>query len=146
MTKNKYATAICDNECRRLLMLLQISFFSLSDLRTVVVDVSQKSPEVGKAQLEAQCATSAIAEVALRFNFLFFNNAEVALRTKVFKICCALIALRFQIFFRLKAQFYTLNIILPHLDRNVDNWRPCLAYDLLFFSLNSKKCGNCFVL
>ena len=27
--------------------------------------------EVGKAQLEAQSATSAIAEVALRFNFLF---------------------------------------------------------------------------
>ena len=54
--------------------------------------------EVGKAQLEAQSATSAtstIAEVALRFNVLFLNNAEVVLRTKVFKICCALIALRF---------------------------------------------------
>ena len=36
--------------------------------------VLQKSSEVGKAQLEAQSAisaTSAIAEVALRFNFLF---------------------------------------------------------------------------
>ena len=54
--------------------------------------------EAGKVQLEAQSATSAtsaIADVALRFNFLFWNNAEVALRTKVFKICCALIALRF---------------------------------------------------
>ena len=57
-----------------------------------------KITEVGKAQLEAQSATSAtsaIAEVALRFNFLFWNIAEVALRNKAFKICCALIALRF---------------------------------------------------
>ena len=55
--------------------------------------------EVSKVKLEAQSATSAIVEVALRFNFLFQNIAEVALRTKVFKICCALIALRFQFFF-----------------------------------------------
>ena len=84
-------------------------------------------------------AISAIEEAALRFNFLFLNNAEVALRTKVFKICCASISLSFQIFFRLKAQFYTLNLILPHLDRNVDKCRPCLANDLLFFSRISKK-------
>ena len=48
--------------------------------------------EVGKAQLEVQSATSAtstIAKVALRFNFLFWNIAKVALRTQVFKICCA---------------------------------------------------------
>ena len=43
--------------------------------------------DVGKAQSEAQSATSATSAIA-----------EVALRTKVFKICCALIALRFQIF------------------------------------------------
>ena len=58
--------------------------------------------EVGKAQLNAQSATSAtsvIAEVALHFNFLFLTIAKVALWTKVFKICCALIALRFQNFF-----------------------------------------------
>ena len=44
-------------------------------------------PEVGKEQLKAQCATSttsAIAEDALRFSFLFCNIREVALRTKVF--------------------------------------------------------------
>ena len=99
---------------------------------------------MGKAQLEAQSATSAtfaIAEVALRFNFLFLNNAEVALRTKVIKICCALIALRFQIFFQLKAQFYTLNLILPRLDCNANKCRPCLANDLLFTVLTRKKCG-----
>ena len=59
----------------------------------------QYNSEVGKAQLEAQSAISAIAEVALRFNFLFWNIAEVALQNKAFKICCALIALRFQFFF-----------------------------------------------
>ena len=97
---------------------------------------------MGKTQLGMQSATfatSAIAEVALRFNFLFLSNAEVALRTKVFKISCALIALRFQIFFWLKSQFYALNLILPHLDRNVGKCWPCLANDLLFFRLYSKK-------
>ena len=48
-----------------------------------------------------QSATSTIAKVALRFNFLFLNIAEVALQTKVFKICCAVIALHFQECFRL---------------------------------------------
>ena len=38
---------------------------------------------MGKAQLEAQSATSAIAEVAL---------------WNIFEICCAVIALRFQFF------------------------------------------------
>ena len=40
-------------------------------------------------QLDAQSATSAtsaIAEVALRFDFSFLNIAEVALRTKLYKI------------------------------------------------------------
>ena len=61
-----------------------------------------KFAEVGKAQLKVQSATSAtsaIAEVALSFNFLFLNIAEVALQTKVFKICSALIAIRLQFFF-----------------------------------------------
>ena len=43
---------------------------------------------VGKAQSEAQSATSATSAIA-----------EIALRTKVFKICWALIALRFQFLF-----------------------------------------------
>ena len=97
---------------------------------------------MGKAQLEMQSATSAIsavAEYALRFNFLFWNIAEVALRTKVFKICCALIALRFQIYFRVIAQFYTLNLILFHFDRNFNKCRPSLANNLVFFCLNSQK-------
>ena len=104
---------------------------------------------MGKAQLEAQSATSstsAIAEVALRFNFLFWNIAEVALRNKAFKICCALIALRFQFFFQLIAQFYTLTIILFHFDRNIDKCRPSLADYLLFSVKNCKKCGICPVL
>ena len=57
------------------------------------------------------------------------------MRNKVFKICCALIALRFQNFFRLKAQFYTLNLILLYFHRNIDKFRACLANYLLFFSL-----------
>ena len=63
---------------------------------------------MGKAQLEAQSATSAtsaIAEVTLRFNFLFLNIAEIALRPKAFKLCYAVIALHFQKFFWLIAQF-----------------------------------------
>ena len=54
-------------------------------------------PEVGKAQLEAQHPQLRKLRCALMF--LFWNIVEVALRTKVFKICCALIALRFQNFF-----------------------------------------------
>ena len=98
--------------------------------------------EVGTAQLEAQSATSAtsaIAEVALRFNFLFLNIAEVAMRTKVFKICCALIALLFHNFFWLKAQLYTLNLVLFHFDRNIKNRQPSLANYLLFFGLKLQK-------
>ena len=97
---------------------------------------------MGKAQLESQSATSAtsaIAQVALRFNFLFRNIAEVALRNKTFKICCALIALHFQNFFRLKAQFYKLNLILLHFDRNIDKCRASLANHLLFFRLKLQK-------
>ena len=97
---------------------------------------------MGKAQLEAQSATSAtsaIAEVALRFNVLFLGLAEVALRTKVFKICCALIALRFQNSFQLLAQFYALSLILFHFDRNIDKCSPSLANYLLFFCLKSQK-------
>ena len=70
--------------------------------------------DVGKAQLEAQSATSAnsaIADVALRFNFLFWNIAEVALRTKLFKICCALIALRFQFFFSVNSAILDIELI-----------------------------------
>ena len=74
----------------------------------------------------------------MRFNFLFSKIAEVALRTKVFKICCALIALRYQHFFRLIVQFYTLNLILFHFDRNTNKCRPFLANYLLFVS-NRKK-------
>ena len=100
-------------------------------------------------QVEAHSATStafAIAEVALRFNFLFSNIAEVALRTKVFKICCGLIALRFQIFFQLIAQFYTLTLVLLHFDQNIDKCRPSLADYLLFSAENCKNCGNCIML
>ena len=62
------------------------------------------------------------------------------LRNKAFQICCALIALRFQNFFRLKAQFYTLNLILLYFYRNIDKFRACLAnYYLLFFSLKLQK-------
>ena len=64
---------------------------------------------------------------------------EVVLRNKAFKICCAFIALRFQNFFRLKAQFYTLNLILLHFHRNIDQFRACLAKYLLFFSLKLQK-------
>ena len=61
------------------------------------------------------------------------------MRNKAFKICCALIALRFQNFFRLKAQFYTLNLILLYFHRNIDKFRACLANYLLFFSLKLQK-------
>ena len=94
---------------------------------------------MGKAQLEALSATSAIAEGALRCNVLFGNIAKVELRTKVFKICCALIVPRFQNFFRLISPFYTLNLTLFHFDRNVDKCRPYLANYLLFFCLKSQK-------
>ena len=101
-------------------------------------------------QLEGQSATSAIfaiAKVALRFNLLFLNIAEVALWTKVFKICCTIVALRFQFFFfRLAAQFYTLNLIFFHFDRNIDKCRPSSANYLLFFCLKSKNCGICIAL
>ena len=61
------------------------------------------------------------------------------LRNKAFKICCGLIALRFQFFFRLKAQFYTLSLILVHFDRNSDKCWPYLANYFLVFSLKFKK-------
>ena len=70
---------------------------------------------MGKAELVAQSATSAtftFAEVALRFNFFFLNIVEVALRAKVFKICCALVALRFQFFF-------SINSAILHIKLNV---------------------------
>ena len=78
---------------------------------------------MGKAQLEAQSATSKT-----------FGIAEVALRTKVFKICCVLIALRFQIFFRLIAQFYTLSLILFHFDYNITKCGLSLSNFALFLS------------
>ena len=61
------------------------------------------------------------------------------MRNKAFKIFSALIALRFQKFFCLIAQFYTLNLISLHFDRNNDKYRPSLAIYLLFFSLKSQK-------
>ena len=97
---------------------------------------------MGTTQLEvrsATFATSAIAEVALRFNFLFLNIVEVALHTKIFKICCAFIALRFQKFFWLIAQFYTLNLTLFPFDCNVNKFRPSLAFISSFFVSNRKK-------
>ena len=60
-------------------------YHKMQDFRSVLDLIVSKRTEVGKAQLEAQSATSAIAEVALR--------------TKVFKLCCALIALRFKFVF-----------------------------------------------
>ena len=50
-------------------------------------------------QLEAQSATSATSAIA-----------EVALQNKAFKICCALIALRFQ--------FFLVNSAILYIDRN----------------------------
>ena len=72
---------------------------------------------------------------------------EVALQTKVFKICCALIVLRFQFFFLVIAQFYTLTLILFHFDCDMDKCRPSLANYLLFFCLKSQKmrCLHCVV-
>ena len=61
------------------------------------------------------------------------------MQNKAFKICCALIAFRFQKFFRLKAQFYTLNLILLHFHWNIDKFRACLANYSLFFSLKLQK-------
>ena len=90
--------------------------------------------------------TSAIAEVALRFNFLFQNMAKVALRTKVSKICFSLIALRFQSFFPIIAQFYILNLIFFHFDYNIDKCWPFSANDLLFIDLKLRKMRYCFVL
>ena len=84
--------------------------------------------EVAKVQLEVQRATSATSAIA-----------EVALRTKVFKICCAFN------FLWLIAQFYTLNSILFCFDRNIDDCRPSLANYLLFFCLKSLNCGICIV-
>ena len=57
----------------------------------------QFQSEEGEGQIEAQSATSAtsaISEIAMCFNFLFRNIADVALRNTFFKICFALIALR----------------------------------------------------
>ena len=51
------------------------------------------------------------------------------LQTKVFKFCCALIALRFLSFFQLKAQFYTLNLIFFQFDRK--NVVFALCYEIL---------------
>ena len=98
-------------------------------------------PEVGKAQLEAQSAasaTSTIAKVALRFN-LCWNITEVALWNNVFKICCALIPLRFQIIFQLKAQFYALNLILFFFDCNIGLNVGLLKQIIYYFSVKIAK-------
>ena len=54
-------------------------------------------------------------------------NAGVTLRTKVFKTCSALIALRFHVFFWCKAQFHRLNLSFDSFDRNIDKRRISLA-------------------
>ena len=83
---------------------------------------------MGKAQLEAQSATCASSAIA-----------EVALQTKVFKICCALIVWHFQNCFRSIPQFNTLNLVLFHFDGNIDKCPPFLAKYLLFSSKKWKK-------
>ena len=65
--------------------------------------------------------------------------AEIALRTKVFKICCTSIAMRFHNFFRLIAQLYTLNLILFYFDRNIYKFWPSLAKSLYFSSVKIAK-------
>ena len=118
---------------------------------------SENSYYIIRGGQSATSATSAIAEVALRFNFLFWNIAKVALRSEFFLnllrfncaalsvfcalICCALIALHFQFFFffSVNSAFCTLNLILFHFDRNFDKYRPSLANYFLFFCLKSKK-------
>ena len=90
---------------------------------------------VGKVRLEAQSATSTASAIA-----------EVALRTTVFKISCALIELRFQFFCQLIAQFCSLILIMFYFGRNIDKFWPSLANDLLFFCLKSQKKSICIVL
>ena len=51
--------------------------------------------------------------------------------------------MRFQHFFRLIAQFYTLNLILFYLDHNINECQPSLAIIYSFFVSNCKKCGIC---
>ena len=56
----------------------------------------------------------AIAEVAMRFNFLSGDIVEVVLRIHLFKIFCGLIARRFQFFFFLANSailYFKLNFI-----------------------------------
>ena len=54
---------------------------------------------VGKDKIGRESATSAILEFALRFNFFVLKHCRSCVAAKVFKICCASIALRFQNFF-----------------------------------------------
>ena len=98
--------------------------------------------EVGKAQLPQP---PLLRKLRCALIFYFETLRKLRCRLKVFKICCALIALLFQNFFRLMAQFFTLNLILFHFDRNIDKSRPLANY-LLFFCQNRKKCGICMVL
>ena len=95
--------------------------------------IGLKLPQVGEAQLEAHLPQPPQLQ-KLRCGL-------------VFKICCALIALYFQKFFRLIAQFYTLNLILFNLDCNIDHkYRPSLTYCLLvIFCLIPQKmrCLHC---
>ena len=83
-----------------------------------------RQSEVGKAQ-RPQLRK-------LRYALIFYFET---LWTKVFKNCCA-----FNIFFG-RAQFYTLNLILFHFDRNIDKRRPSLANYLPFLCHNPKKFG-----
>ena len=67
--------------------------------------------------------------------------AEVALRTKVFRICCALIALRFQLFFSVNSAILYIEFELNFVpfDRNINKGRPSLAIICSFWSQIAKN-------
>ena len=92
-----------------------------------------------KCKYKGKAQPPKLRKLSCSFYCLFWNIAEVVLRTKVIKISCVLFALRFQNFFWLKAQFHTLNLILFHYDRNIDKCWPSLENYLLFFCLKSQK-------
>ena len=74
--------------------------------------------EITEVRQSATFATPAIAEVGLRFNFLYQEIAELALRNKAFKICCGLIALRFKFFF-----FFSVNRTILFLEQNFGSFQ-----------------------
>ena len=66
---------------------------------------------------------------------------EVALWTKVFRICCALIALCFQLFFLVNSAilYIEFEINFVPFDRNIDKCRPSLAIICSFLSQIAKN-------